>query len=76
MYNIKSCNDLLNKYQSLKHYIRRLEYDIPIDGNIILFCQNNCVTMEFLISVINRESVDKNKVIYETEKVFKKGIRK
>ena len=73
MYNIKSCNDLLNRYQRLKYYIRRLEYDIPNDGNMPLFCRNNCVTMEFLISVINKESVDKNKVIYETEKVFTKG---
>lgn len=73
IYQVKSCDDLLYKYQTLKYYVRRLEYDIPIEDNMVGFCQNNHITMECLVTIITRETVHKEKVINGIEKIFARG---
>lgn len=70
MYHVKSCDDLLYKYHILKYFVRRLEYDIPIEDDIVAFCRNNHVTTECLVAIITRETINKDKVIEGIEKIF------
>lgn len=73
LYQVRSCEDLLYKYQVMKYLVRRLEFDIPMEEDLIAFCHDNHVTMEFLMSVIRKETINREKVVDEIEKIFEKG---
>lgn len=70
MYQVESCEDLIWKYQKMKYFIRRLEYEIPLEDNMESFCRENRVTMPFLTTVITREAFNKDKVIEQVQKIF------
>lgn len=64
MSGVNSYQDLIYKYQKLKFYVRRAEYDIAIpQDELLAFLHNNRITAQFIHIVIDKECVDKKKVL-------------
>ncbi len=56
--------DLLYKYQKLKFYMRRIEYDIPFEKEeLTAFLHNNSITRQFINVMIDSECIDTSKLI-------------
>lgn len=70
MHKVISCSDLIWKYQKMKYFVRRLEYDVQLEENMVDFCRENKVSMSFLMTVITSETLNKDKVIEKVEEVF------
>ena len=54
----------------MKYFVRRLEYDVQLEENMVDFCRENKVSMSFLMTVITSETLNKDKVIEKVEEVF------
>lgn len=68
MNGVKDYQDLLYKYQKLKFYMRRLEYDVDLqETEIENFIINNNITIDFIMVVLQRECSNWEKVIKKLE---------
>lgn len=64
MAGVQGYEDLIYKYQKLKFYLRRLEYDIPVpEEEMRAFICNNQITDQFACSIIEKECMDKEKAL-------------
>ena len=74
MTGVKNYQDLIYKYQKLKFYIRRLEYDITIpEEELKAFLKNNHISSQFVEVVIGLECINQSKVREDWRKKMYEG---
>lgn len=75
MYQIYNYKDLIKKYNIMKFYARRLEYEIDSISNLNMYeyFQYNHISSLFWGMIINIECVDIDKVILRWEEDFSNG---
>jgi hypothetical protein len=63
--NVYSMEDAVNKYQTMKYMLRRLEYDVAYDvmDRIVPYFVEQNMTVQCLSYIIQNECADKDKVI-------------
>jgi hypothetical protein len=63
--NVYSVEDAVNKYQTMKYMLRRLEYDVAYDimDNIVPYFVEQNMTVQCLSYIIQNECADEEKVI-------------
>ena len=67
---VKDYQDLLYKYQKLKFFVRRIEYDVDLqEHEFKAFIKNNGITLEFMSIVTGKECNNLEKVINKLEKL-------
>jgi hypothetical protein len=64
--NVYSVEDAVDKYQTMKYMLRRLEYDMAYDvlDSIVPYFIERKMTIQSLSYIIQNECVDEDKVIY------------
>ena len=73
MHNVRSCGDLICKYEKLKYFIRRIEYNIPLDINFTDFCEKEKISNVFITVMILNETLQQDKVIDSVNRLFAEG---
>ena len=64
MYHVNCYQDLVDKYQQIKLYLRRIEYDIPVpEDDMLAYLGEHHITSEFICAVIEKECINWTKIL-------------